>query len=81
MGTTGERIAAGFSGDKCHLTDAEQRRLAEMIDGEVSMLRREVSRESALRHHILRVVAEQETYCRENRALDDAARTAPESNP
>ncbi len=34
--TTGEQIAKEFSDDKCHLSDAEQRRLAGMIDAELS---------------------------------------------
>ena len=34
--TTGERIAKDFSENKCHLTNAEQRRLATMIDHEFS---------------------------------------------
>ncbi len=34
--TTGEQIAKTFSDDKHHLSDTEQRRLAGMIDAELS---------------------------------------------
>ncbi len=40
--TTGEQIAKAFSDDKHHLSDAEQRRLAGMIDGKTSVTIRHV---------------------------------------